>query len=429
MPKIRSETSLPSSVTRPLFVSAVVLFFALSLLLIWAFFAPLATTIRASGTLASSAPSYDLQHQFGGHINQVHVELQSRVISGQPIFEFDVGIQIRNLEILKEQILKLKSENTLARESLGLQSRDSGITLIDEEVARRHHETKLQLEADVKSARATELAARARAVSLADSIGFLEERVSALQDRSDNMASLVSKGILAAAQTEGQLDLLLSVKSQINQQVSERIQLEDQADQAAAQVQSLRTKYRVTLLNQLKTNSNQLPRLEREAVNLQSEIDNAVVRSPIDGVVVALGYDTERMYASRGTTLLTLSQPLRDPSVHFIIPTQAIDQVRAGMEGLLTIPALPQRNLPKIKVKLKSVAPAAKKDAEGNILGYPAQADIDEQDIEKFSKALNGDLQLATDMPVSVAIEGRKVTFANYLFAPFMVIFEGSLQD
>ena len=135
------------------------------------------------------------------------------------------------------------------------------------------------------------------------------------------------------------------------------------------------------------------------------------------------------MYAPRGTTLLTLSQTLKDPSVSFTIPTQAIDQVRVGMEGSLTIPALPQRNLPKVRLRLTAVSPDAKRDQDGNVLGYAAKAQIFSEDMAKIVAAMDGDLHLATDMPVSVALEGRTVTFAQYLFAPFMTIFEGSLQD
>ena len=63
-----TENALPFSVTRPLFMAAIMLGLALFALGTWAAVAPLATTIRANGTIASSAPSYDVQHPFGGHI-------------------------------------------------------------------------------------------------------------------------------------------------------------------------------------------------------------------------------------------------------------------------------------------------------------------------------------------------------------------------
>lgn len=168
-------------------------------------------------------------------------------------------------------------------------------------------------------------------------------------------------------------------------------------------------------------------------VSVQSKnltlIESAIVRSPVDEIVLLLSFDTERMYAPRRTTLLTLSQPLRDSSVNFTIPTQAIDQVRVGMEGALTIPALPQRDLPKVRIRLDAISLDAKRDRDGNVLGYPATAQIYSEDMDRIIVAMDGDLHLATDMPVSVALEGRKVTFAQYLFALFMAIFKGSLQD
>ncbi len=424
-----TENALPSSVTRPLFLAAGMLCLAVLALGTWAAIAPLATTIRANGTIASSAPSYDVQLPFGGHIVSVMVEHQSVVSIGQVIFELDVSVQKKNLLLVEGHINQLRAENGIIRNVLGLAARGDVNDASDPALIARYDGMQMQLETEVGTAEATASAAVLRGQAIEAGIAILEQRVAALTHRSEQMTALVKKGVLAAAQTEGQTDLLLSVQSQINTQMSDLIQLRDQGDQAEANARNLRTKHRVGLLNQLKSNAERLPELQRQAVNLRFEIDSAIVRSPVDGVVVLLGFDTEQMYAPRGTTLLTLAQPLKDPSVNFTIPTQAIDQVRAGMEGSLTIPALPQRNLPKVRIRLSSIAPDAKRDADGNVLGYPAQAQINPDDMKKIVAAMDGDLHLATDMPVSIALEGRSVTFGQYLFAPFMTMFKGSLQD
>lgn len=424
-----NNTALPRSITRPLLLATIALCLALFGLGTWAAVAPLATTIRANGTIASAAPSYDVQHPFGGHIARVNVEAQSVVSAGQVMFELDVSVQAKNLALVDGHIAGLRAENGIIRKALGLSRREEKEVVPSVALQARYDGMQLQLETEIEATEATADAARMRANSIKAGISILEQRVSALEHRSGQMTALVQKGVLAKAQTEGQTDLLLTVQSQINTQMSDLIQLQDQARQADRNVRTLRTKHRVQLLNQLKANAERLPQLERQAVNLRSEIDSAVVRSPVDGVVVLLGFDTERMYAPRGTTLLTLAQPLRDPSVNFTIPPQAIDQVRVGMEGALTIPALPQRNLPKVRIRLDAIAPDAKRDRDGNVLGYSAKAQIYPEDMVKIIAAMDGDLHLATDMPVSVALEGRTVTFAQYLFAPFMTIFKGSLQD
>jgi HlyD family type I secretion membrane fusion protein len=424
-----NDTDIPASIKRPLLLATLALCLALFGLGTWAAVAPLATTIRANGTIASAAPSYDVQHPFGGHIARVNVEAQSLVSAGQVMFELDVSVQSQNLALVEGHIAGLLSENGIIWEALGLSQRGAERVQAKAALQARYDGMQLQLETEVDATEATAAAARMRAQSIEAGISILEQRVAAMKHRSGQMTALVKKGVLAKAQTGGQTDLLLTVQSQINTQMSDLIQLQDQARQADRNVRNLRTKHRVQLLNQLKANAERLPQLERQAVNLRSEIESAVVRSPGDGVVVLLGFDTEQMYAPRGTTLLTLSQPLKDPSVDFTIPPQAIDQVHAGMEGALTIPALPQRNLPKVRIRLNAIAPDAKRDRDGNVLGYPAKAQIYPEDMEKIVAAMNGNLHLSTDMPVSVALEGRTVTFAQYLFGPFMTIFKGSLQD
>ena len=95
------ENELPKAVTWPLFLASIALCFALCGLGLWAAFAPLATSIRANGTIAPSAPSYDVQHPFGGHIAQVMVWHQSVVRYGQIMFELDMPLKSKNLPLSK----------------------------------------------------------------------------------------------------------------------------------------------------------------------------------------------------------------------------------------------------------------------------------------------------------------------------------------
>ncbi len=162
---------------------------------------------------------------------------------------------------------------------------------------------------------------------------------------------------------------------------------------------------------------------------LDDEINSAIIRSPISGTAVYVGYNTNQMYVARGTTLVSIAQDLTKPVVQLLIPTQAIDQVAIGMVGKLTIPSILQRNLPQIRITLISISPDAVKDSEGKPTGYRAHASIEKEDLNTAIESLNGNLHLATDMPVMASLEGRKVTFSQYLIGPFFKIFDGAFQD
>jgi len=250
-----------------------------------------------------------------------------------------------------------------------------------------------------------------------------------MSDRSLSLNALVQKGVLAKAQEELQADQVLSLEGDINEQEELLASMLNQAAQAVLNAQKLKTKFRLSLLNRQFENNRLLPNLRRQSLALEDEIKSAVIRSPISGTAVFVGYDTNQMYAAKGTTLVTLSQALNQPIVQILIPTQTIDQVRVGMRGTLTVTSLPQRNLPKIKVRLKSISPDATKNSDGNPIGYSAQATIVGDDLQQAVASLHGDLHLIADMPVSVALEGRQTTFSQYLVTPFFRIFEGAIQD
>ncbi len=292
-----------------------------------------------------------------------------------------------------------------------------------------YEEKRKQLSFDISAAQKLSKTSFKQAKSLQAGIEILLQRRAAFYQRSEDLASLVQKGIASKTQEQIQFDEILSIDGQVNSKRGQLISLNNQNQQAELTIKQLKSKFRLSLFSQLQNNKARLSDLKRQSTTLEDEVSSSVIMSPISGTVIFLGYDTNGMYVERGETHVTLSQILSEPKVQLIIPTQAIDQVSVGMVGKLTIPNLPQRNLPPIRVKVISISPNATKDADGLAIGYAAQASIIKADLQKATTNLEGNLHLATDMPVNIALEGRKITFSEYLIGPFFSIFKGSLQD
>jgi HlyD family type I secretion membrane fusion protein len=421
---------MPVEITRPLRLAFISLSIAILSLIAWAVFAPLSTTIRANGTLVSTKPSYDIQHSFGGRIRQVFVKAQSAVKKGQVLFELDVATQVKGLNEIKIQITNIEAENAVINQILVAPDTDKmAQSPPNDLINARYYEQRQQLKLDISAELQTADANQKRAKALKGGIDILIKRRRVMFERSLSLNALVQKGVLPKAQEELQSDQVLSLEGEISEQEEQLVSVQNQVDQAVLNAQKLKTKFRLSLLSRQFENTKLLPNLRRQSLALEDEIASAVIRSPVSGTAVFLGYDTNQMYAAKGTTLVTLSQALNQPIVQMLIPAQTIDQVRVGMAGTLTVTSLPQRNLPKIRVRLKSISPDAAKDNDGNPTGYPAQATIVEDDLQQAVASLQGDLHLIADMPVSVALEGRKTTFSQYLVAPFFSMFDGAIQD
>jgi len=147
------------------------------------------------------------------------------------------------------------------------------------------------------------------------------------------------------------------------------------------------------------------------------------------GTVVNLAFDTHDMYAPRGETLVTLVRETGDYEVNFNVSAQQIDQVAVGMVGHVMLTSLPQRNLPKIRVTITSLSPQATRNRDGTVVGYEGQASLNARDVAILKTVIGDGLRLSNDMPVGLSFQGRRVTFADYLVAPFLVFLSRSLQD
>ncbi len=392
---------------------------------IWAYFAPLATTIRATGTLVSEQPTFDLQHGYGGRIKEIHVSQHDTVQKGSPLITLDISATEQTRKNLRHNIRQIQLENSVIKDLL----QASQVRTDNSTYAALYSAKFRQNQLNIETADATARTAQHRIKSMQDGINLLNERRNTVQSRLNDLTNLLAKGVIPQSQLQIEQDQLLQIKGEINASEINLISLRDQRDQALIEVQKFAKSFETELRTTLNQNTKQIGNFERQLIRLNDEISQSVVTSPIDGTIVDLNFDTAQMYAPRGQTLLTISEPLSAPEIRLTIPTNAIDQIYVGMTGQLTIPALPQRNMPRIDVQISAVSPEATTDDMGTPVGYTATATIAQNDIENASRNLGVPLRLSSGMPVSVALSGRELTFFDFLIAPFFSAFKQSLQD
>lgn len=426
---LEHTADFPKQIIKPLHLAAWCVGIGICLVTLWLVYAPIATTIRANGTLVSSVPSYDIQHPFGGPIETVHVVLQQSVTTGQDLVAFDVSVQRDALKELQKQMSNLTYENTIISAYLDGVRPDAKNANDNYHIELQYLELQNKFQQDLEIQVNIIRANHTRAVMITKDIDILKKRRALAFEKAHALEKLVAKGAIASAEVDENKEKLLVLDGEINVEQSRLTAVHEETKAAKLEAKRLKTDYRLSLLDRLNQNEVRLIELRRQILPLKEEIANAVVRSPIDGTIVALNFDTDRMYAGQGSSILKLSKRLEKPKVLINIPTQSIDQVKLAMNGKMTIPSLPQRNLPPINVRLTAISPDAIKDENGQPIGYQATADIVSSDLKALTKSLEGDLRLSTDMPVSVALEGRNTTFYQYLILPFFKAFSHAIQD
>ncbi len=426
------DQALPTQVSRPLWIGFWAIVVTLGAFGCWAVLAPLATSIPALGHLDARQPSLDIQHRFGGKIAEVFVKLHTPVEQGQLLIQLDVSDAAAELRELQAALAPMQEERralaaalagTLTVEDTEGLSPQTRLALrrmkAKQDVLDLGAEMTLQLEASLHSQTEQHRA----------SMEHLQSRENSMRDRLERYATLAAQGTLRTADTEALHESILDVQANLAREQAELASLESQATQARLQMARDKLEFRQEILDRQAQLEEAIPRLRLQALRLSAQIAQAEIRAPDDGVVTALPYDTAAMVVAQGDTVVTLARPSQALDVAFTASPQAIDQLRVGINGYLTVTGLPQRNHPRVRITLTSLSPEARRDHEGRVVGYDGVAAMHPEDEANLRAEMGQHLNLASDMPVHLVFTGRQVTFADYLVGPFLRFLSQAMQD
>ncbi len=426
------EQALPPQVTRPLWIGFWAILVSLVAFCGWAVLAPLATSIPAAGHLSAQQPSLDIQHRFGGKIADVRVKLHAPVEKGQLLIRLDVSNAQAELHELQAALAPMQEERRALADALAGTLTAEDTEGLSPQTRLALHRMKAKQDVLVLGAEMTqklETSLRAQTEQHRASIKHLQNRENSMQDRLERYAKLAAQGTLRSADAEALHESILEVQASLAREHAELASLESQATQARLQVTRDKLEFRQEILDRQAQLEEAIPRLRLQALRLSAQITQAEIRAPDDGVVTALPYDTAAMVVAQGDTVVTLARPSEALDVAFIASPQAIDQLRVGMNGYLTVTGLPQRNHPRVRITLTSLSPEARRDQEGRVIGYDGVAAMHPEDETNLRAEMGTHLNLASDMPVHLVFTGRQVTFADYLVGPFLRFLSQAMQD
>lgn len=427
------KNGIHRSVLRPLRLGFVAIALFLGLFGFWASQAPLTTSIHTSGHLNAPQPNFDIQHPFGGDIAAVLVNEHDAVIAGQVLVRMDVANESAQRAEVQESLHLLEEERDALAWALGLDKKPNKTAMpaanrVSQQAERVHNMVSI-LNVRRAATEQTAAAMQRRAKGLESSLAAREEQRRSMQSRFDRFSKLVTNGALRASESDTLLEAMLELDASIHAEQAEVAALRVQAAQVSLQVKTEELDLRQRLLDRQGQVAEAIPRLRMQALRLDAVLRNAELRAPSDGTIARLHFDTDQMFVPRGETVLTLTRPTEDHRVSFVVPPHAIDQTRVGMEGLLTVASLSQRNHPKVRVKIASLSPEARRNSDGVVIGYDGVARIDPADMALLRAGMGDALSLSIDMPVTLVFSGRSTTFADYLIGPFMEFLAKAMQD
>ena len=345
----------------------IIIFFGFGFL--WAGLAPLDSASHAMGTLVSSTNKKTLQHQQGGVIKAIYVQQGDHVKEGQPILELD-EIQFKvNHDIVLGQYRALKaSECRLIAERENLPNIEFSpdllkdaeqpdvakilatqrnvfsvkrdlISTLEKHTAQRIEQTKKTIEAY-----------KAKKVSFHKTHDILQERQKASKQ-------LMDKGFLSKAQFSEIEVKAANAKSDDITTDTELIKQEQEISRMEIELMQQKSDMFTRTMTELKETQMQLADTREKYVAAKDALDNAIIRSTVDGIVNLMYVTTIGGVVGPGGGVAEVSPEKDMLIVEAKISPKDIAYVKVGQTAKMNFTAYKSRTTPTFNGTLVSVSP------------------------------------------------------------------------
>jgi HlyD family type I secretion membrane fusion protein len=431
------DPALQRRMRRPMITGAIIIAVLVVGLTLWASLSPLATGITAQGEVRVEANKKTIRHRESGTIRQLLVREGQHVRASQPMIIYNDVEARANDDVLQNQFDSLQAQAArFTAEATNKLTPDFAPELLarmsDPRVAGMIRDqqylftTRMQLfqsQNSVLTQRLDQIQSQiqgqqTQVASVDEQIRLNKEQMSGYQELYDKGYApkpLILRLQAAIADLDGRKGSLLSDIARMRQQQGEtRMQMAANRDTRTSQAaEGLRD-------TQAKL-SDTAPRLTAAKENL----DQTVVRSPVDGYVFNLTQFTVGGVTNPGETLMDVVPANAPIIVTAMVQPQDIDKIHVGMDARVRFTGLNQRWHSPMAAKVIMVSADKLTNEKTGASFYRADLRIDPKELTKLKKSA----QISPGMPASVQIVSGKKTVMGSLISPITDTLHGALQD
>lgn len=403
---------------------------------LWAAYAPLAAAAVAPGHVAAAGRNQRVQHLEGGIIQSILVREGDRVATGQILFVMDPTkakaaknrLELRLLT-LNAQAMRLMAE----RESLptltfdpAFQEAARGLNrfgILDEQekeftIRLQRYEQERQI-------------MRQRVVALNDQITGLEAQKTAVEtqlavvkDESRRKYLLLQKGLTDRSEYTLLLRSEADLVGQLGQATSSILSSKTQIVEAEVQFARLTTQRIEAAASELNQVRSDISDADEQIAEAKSVLARVEVRSPSDGVVLGLNYNTPGSVVQPGSPMLDLLPTSQALEIDARISPADIDVIHIGQDATLRFSALNSRTTPVVDGTISYISADRMIDPETKAVYYTARLKIAEELPPEVKRS-----DIYPGMPVETYIKTGDRTFVDYLVKPISDSFNRAFRQ
>lgn len=398
---------------------------------LWSVLAPLDSAAVAIGTVIPSSKRKIIQHPTGGTIKQIYVQLGDKVKTGDKILELDeVNYKAKYESALSQYRTMLAAESRLIAERDDLSdiifdeflTNDVSIAAVatlmatqrelffsKEEAYKKRLESleqkHLQISKQLESA-------KAKAKSALKTKQVNDERLKSVQE-------LYSKGFIKRSDLLESEARAAEAESQLASATADIARMEQGLAQDTAEMIQFKNSYIADILKELNEIQRQKNQAKEEYLAAKDGYDKIVLRSPVDGTIIEMHYNTIGGVIQGGAPITEIVPSNDKLIIEARIPNREIDAVNIGLKAKIRFSAFKSRTTPVFNGTVVSLSPDIVQDRnqqpspEGPV--YIAKIEID---MEEFDKVSKGKLILRPGMQAEVQIVRGTRTLLQYLLDP-----------
>jgi HlyD family type I secretion membrane fusion protein len=413
---------------------------------IWAYWAPLASAVVASGSFVATGQNKQVQHLEGGIIREMLVKEGELVEANQPLLRLDdtaANSKLRRLILKKYRLVA-----TSARLDAEINSTDR--LQLPAELAKEKSDPAVK---SIVQAQETELTARRASLFAQEEvsrkeIAALQETIRGYQSQvSSNRARLAlfdeelkAKNSLIERQLIRKSEVLAlqrseeSLTGELGELFGRIGDAKERIARAEQQIVQLRSTAMQKAIEELRGTESELDDIREQILAARDVAERIEIRAPVRGIVVKLNQYTPGGVIGPGGVILELLPVNDELVIEARVNPNEITHVKEGQDALVRLTALNQRLTPMIEGKViylsadtvsEQGARRANETDTARRDSFIVRVRLDEKD----TRDKTDNFRPSPGMPADIFIETGQRTFFTYVMRPVHDSFSRAFRE
>lgn len=395
----------------------------LAALLYWASITELDVVVRGPGKTVSKGQNQLIQSPDSGVITSSYVQEGQTVGVGTTLFDIDL-IDLKNdrAEIVERiNSLTVQKERLLAESNNEFFDITRYLNTALEDLAKTQKElfdsrlTQLGITEEVLNTRLEQRFAELEELPLKKKT--LEENLAFLTDEIETVTPLVEASLAPETRLLGLKRERVQISGEMALLPSTEKRIKSSLDEIKKQLNSEKSKFINSALNELSNVSLELKQLNNRLPSIDSRLQRSVIKSPVAGIVNRITYQSKDAFIRSGDVLMEIVPSDDQLIVEAKIDPKDIAKILVNDDVMVSLTAYDASKYGRISGKVANISADAIQNNESGEQYYALDVELNKN--SKLDKA-ETEISLMPGMVATVEILSGKRTILDYFWQPLV---------